>query len=987
MSGRARTLSRGRSQALDISQPVAPGAAADIPRLCDPPPGRPWVERVITLPMPPHNGESHGNWESSHHSREPSNSHPEAGHHSCEPSNGHPEAGHRSQEPRYGHPEAGHHSRKPRYGHPEAGHRSREPRYVHPEAGHRSREPSYGHPEAGHRSREPSYGHPGPGHRSREPSYGHPGPGHRSREPSYGHPGPGHRSRESSYGHPGPGHRSRESSYGHPGPGHRSRESSYGHPEPGHHRLVPGTGGEVIKLQTNHYPVTCGHEIAYKYNIDYQPDIKDMAIRTDLLLRHKSILGNCHIFDGNSLLLPRRLQHLEMELVSQTESDGKVRIRIRLSSELHPNHPEWLRYYNILFSKLLKLNNIEEMDSNPRDLRDLRNLLQASRMDIKRSYTTSILPYEKSLTLCADVTHRLLQKKTVWDLIAEKNDSVTKEEEVFEEVVGSIVYTSYNNKTYRIDDVKWEKKPKDTFDKFDGSKTTYIDYYMKRYNTSITELGQPLLMSLGKWKKGQTSTPHEPIFLVPQLCYLTGVPRAVSENHSLMAQLTDRMRMSPVNRRIALNNFMNDIQTNQNIKNEFLQWKVTFDGNSLSVPGRVLSSVKLFQGARSYTVKPHLQNWLRDSKNIALHRAKSLDRWVILHTRSCSSQANRLVSTLEKVTEKMNIKMSRAARHQVNEDPGSFRQALQKHISKDTQMVVCVLPDNRKQRYEEIKTFLCVENPVPSQCVVASTLNNERNLTTIVTKIAQQMNCKMGGALWKVDTRMEKTMFIGIDCFHDIVSRQKSVAAFVASTKEDLTMWYSQCLFQDTAEEIVNDLQSCLQGALNSWVANEKQKPQSVVVYRDGVGDGQLQALLEKEVRQFQKFFTSSIKLTFIVVKKRINTRFFVENGDEVTNPPSGTVVDQIVTRKEWYDFYIVSQTSNSGTVTPTHYNVIYDTKGLTPNQVQCLTYRLCHMYYNLPGIIRVPAPCHYAHRLAYFVGKSIHQKPASSLSDYLYYL
>lgn len=49
------------------------------------------------------------------------------------------------------------------------------------------------------------------------------------------------------------------------------------------------------------------------------------------------------------------------------------------------------------------------------------------------------------------------------------------------------------------------------------------------------------------------------------------------------------------------------------------------------------------------------------------------------------------------------------------------------------------------------------------------------------------------------------------------------------------------------------------------------------------------------------------------------------------------------------YDFYIVSQTSNSGTVTPTHYNVIYDTKGLTPNQVQCLTYRLCHMYYNLP--------------------------------------
>lgn len=37
------------------------------------------------------------------------------------------------------------------------------------------------------------------------------------------------------------------------------------------------------------------------------------------------------------------------------------------------------------------------------------------------------------------------------------------------------------------------------------------------------------------------------------------------------------------------------------------------------------------------------------------------------------------------------------------------------------------------------------------------------------------------------------------------------------------------------------------------------------------------------------------------------------------------------------------------GTVTPTHYNVIHDTVRLSPDTVQCLTYRLCHMYYNLP--------------------------------------
>lgn len=509
----------------------------------------------------------------------------------------------------------------------------------------------------------------------------------------------------------------------------------------------------------------------------------------------------------------------------------------------------------------------------------------------------------------------------------------------------------------------------------------------QQYNIHIIDTNQPLLVSWGRWKKGQTSTPREPVFLVPQLCYLTGIVTEVAKNHSLMALLTDQMRMNPMNRRNTLNKFMNGIQTNPNVQDEFLPWSMKFDDNCLSVPGRILNTVRLFQDKGSYMVNPKLQNWLNDSRSIALLRPKPLKRWVVLHTENCSKEANLLVSKLRAVTDTMHITVAQAAMYKFKEGPGSFRQMLQKHVSEDTQMVVCVLPNNDKQRYEEIKTFLCIENPIPSQCVVASTLRTDRNLFTIVTKIAQQMNCKMGGALWKVDTGMEKTMFIGIDCFHDIVNRQKSIAALVASTKEDLTRWHSQCLFQDAGEEIVNDLHSCLQAALDSWVTNEKKKPQTVVVYRDGVGDGQLQDLLGEEVRQFQKFFGSSIKLTFIVVKKRINTRFFVEHNKKVMNPPPGTVVDQVVTREEWYDFYIVSQSSNSGTVMPTHYNVIYDTKGLTPNQVQCLTYRLCHMYYNLPGVIRVPAPCHYAHKLAYFVGKNIHQKPAPALSDYLYYL
>ena len=88
------------------------------------------------------------------------------------------------------------------------------------------------------------------------------------------------------------------------------------------------------------------------------------------------------------------------------------------------------------------------------------------------------------------------------------------------------------------------------------------------------------------------------------------------------------------------------------------------------------------------------------------------------------------------------------------------------------------------------------------------------------------------------------------------------------------------------------------------------------------------------------------------------------------------------------YDFFLVSQSVRQGTVNPTSYNVIMDNSGLTPDHLQKLTYKLCHLYYNWPGTVRVPAPCQYAHKLAFLVvGESLHKEPSEKLEDPLYYL
>lgn len=85
-----------------------------------------------------------------------------------------------------------------------------------------------------------------------------------------------------------------------------------------------------------------------------------------------------------------------------------------------------------------------------------------------------------------------------------------------------------------------------------------------------------------------------------------------------------------------------------------------------------------------------------------------------------------------------------------------------------------------ERRYAAIKAMTCVENAVPSQVVMTRTLTKKTGaghsmLTSVCTKIAMQMNCKMGGALWRLNILMHDTIILGYDTFHDTVNKKKFV--------------------------------------------------------------------------------------------------------------------------------------------------------------------------------------------------------------------
>ena len=95
------------------------------------------------------------------------------------------------------------------------------------------------------------------------------------------------------------------------------------------------------------------------------------------------------------------------------------------------------------------------------------------------------------------------------------------------------------------------------------------------------------------------------------------------------------------------------------------------------------------------------------------------------------------------------------------------------------------------------------------------------------------------------------------------------------------------------------------------------------------MGDGQIPYVVDHEVKAIQDTLIKvgmeekDIKFAFIVVNKRINTKFIQKLGSNHTNPPSGTIVDDVVTLPERYDFFLISQSVTQGTVNPTSYNVI----------------------------------------------------------------
>ena len=117
-------------------------------------------------------------------------------------------------------------------------------------------------------------------------------------------------------------------------------------------------------------------------------------------------------------------------------------------------------------------------------------------------YVTSIRQHEHKILLCCEIGNKILRTDTVLDQIQEiiKRGSNTSNFRSLVEkaLLGAIIITRYNNKTYRIDEIAWDMHPDDEFTSRNDEKTSYMKYYAEKYNKTIRDLKQPLIISMPK---------------------------------------------------------------------------------------------------------------------------------------------------------------------------------------------------------------------------------------------------------------------------------------------------------------------------------------------------------------------------------------------------------------------------------------------------------------------------------------------------------
>ncbi|KAI1090938.1 Piwi-domain-containing protein [Rostrohypoxylon terebratum] len=304
-----------------------------------------------------------------------------------------------------------------------------------------------------------------------------------------------------------------------------------------------------------------------------------------------------------------------------------------------------------------------------------------------------------------------------------------------------------------------------------------------------------------------------------------------------------------------------------------------------------------------------------------------------------------------------------------------------KNNAKEIDCMIVILQDSNKATYNLIKRLADTEYGVATVCVLADTLMKQGDPRPLSGNLALKFNLKFMNNNQSVNREsltdivgLDKTMVVGIDVTHSPMEGALSIAGMVASVDKDLGQWPAILRCQkNKGGEMVDQLEEMLTTRIQLWQSKNKRYPENIVVYRDGVSEGQYDLVRKEELPKLQKacqiLYTKNTmpKITIVVVGKRHHTRFYKYGARGPENPPPGTIVDRGVTEAHIWDFFLQSHRPFKGTARPAHYVVVHDEifrakfgQGAA-NKLEIFTHSLCYLFGRSTGAVSICTPAYYA--------------------------
>lgn len=302
---------------------------------------------------------------------------------------------------------------------------------------------------------------------------------------------------------------------------------------------------------------------------------------------------------------------------------------------------------------------------------------------------------------------------------------------------------------------------------------------------------------------------------------------------------------------------------------------------------------------------------------------------------------------------------------------------------KHNKLVIVVVPDDSKKEHREAKKFSELKLGLPTQCIKISNVKKcQSGNKPLLCNLIQQINSKLNGTNHIVAmTGMpdclheENYMFIGADVSHPSPDCKNipSIAAISASHDKAAMKYSIEIKLQEPKQEMIAKMTDMIYRKIGIYKKYMGKLPTRIIYYRDGVSEGQLAQVLDKEIPQIKEACLKMKKMepsynpqiACIVVQKRHHMRIFPLNN-KGTNANPGTVIDKEITHPNDIEFYLLSHAAIRGTARPTKYRCIYNKTKLTGDDFERLTYYLCHTVVRCTRTLSYPVPTYYAHLAAF---------------------